>query len=209
MITIFKIYEKNNYNKLYEREDIINFIKTNMNKYNLDFLILNIDVSIYYDYDYYLNSIEKRGNDIYLVYEEYNINLDKYIQKNFYELPDIFILKVYNIIKANNLFKPSNLLEMIDGKIKYFHSFIEILKNTKGKIDFNTAIFSSFDTIEGIDMLNSIEFQEILFKYHPEAIDSFLNANFEVHKEIRKKYPKIDKEVEKYNIKKNMQKYNV
>lgn len=197
MITKFKIFESISTN------EIIKKIQDVIYNYDLEYFLIGNDI-----HNYYINSFNRREDGIYLDYDYYSDSYHKTINKfeKIDNLSPSLLSYIWYDITKNNRLDPAYLLETIGDNVKGFKT---ILKKTKEKIDFdNSEIFIMFYERNIENELMKKDFQNILFKTHPEALESFLASDTKILPEIVKKY-NLGEAVEDYYARKNSEKYNL
>lgn len=207
MIKNFKLYVAESYASYFEQEKkkIIERIKTLIIKYNLEYILIYTEIEVDNDIACYVNSFNNTIDSVYLDYESHDLQVKFEKIEN---LSPLLLMKIWDHIEKHNLTDPAALLESLQGE--NVDAFKTILKKTKQKINFNPWIFELFwEAGNEKELDNELYFQDILFKTHPEAVESFLEAGAEILPEIVKRYPNIEERIENYNMKKNSKKYNL
>lgn len=210
MIKSFNLYVDENYASYFEQEKkkIIEKIKRIITKYNLEYFLISNEIEIDKDLTYFVDSFNKRDNDIF-------INFELYFQNHFTEndskkvenLSPILLMKIWDFVEEKGFTNPDYILETLQGA--NIDAFKAVLNKTKNEINFNPWIFELFWEAGNEKELDKLDFQNILFKTHPEAVESFLEAGSKILPSIIKKYPNIEERIENYNMKKNSKKYNL
>lgn len=220
MIKEFKKFINENYAGyfLLEKEKINKKIKQLFKKYDLPYILISNEID-----DYQINSFNKINDDIFLDYEYYYKDINgkwhSYVKhEKIEDVKPTLLMIIWDFIEEKELLDPAVLLESLQGD--HIESFKKILKVTKNKINFTSWIWELFSESDNQKELKRGNFQELLFKTHPEAVESFLTASDElasrgydtgvkIQPYIINKYPEVKERVNEYNIKKDSKKYNL
>jgi len=193
------LFEKINLQEI--KKHIINTIIKTIDKYDLPYFLLGTKITVD-NQDYYINSFNKKGDTFFLDFdieaENKNVNIVKLNTK--------LLIAIWEDIKENNRLEPEYLLETLQGG--YLKSFKAILIKTKRPIKFDSYIFNEFYANNNEDILKTYNFQNFLFRTHPEAALSFLESDTKILPTIISKY-NLQEIVDDYEMRQNAKKFNI
>ena len=193
------LFEKINLQEI--KKHIINTIIKTIDKYDLPYFLLGTEVTVD-NQDYYINSFNKKGDTFFL---DFDIKAEN-IKANIVKLNTKLLIAIWEDIEKNNRLEPEYLLETLQGG--YLKSFKAILIKTKRPIKFDSYIFNEFYANNNEGILKTYNFQNLLFRTHPEAALSFLESDTKILPTIISKY-NLQEIVDDYEMKQNAKKFNI
>lgn len=193
------LFEKINLQEI--KKHIINTIIKTIDKYDLPYFLLGTEITVDYQ-DYYINSFNKKGDTFFL---DFDIKAEN-IKANIVKLNTKLLIAIWEDIEENNRLEPEYLLETLQGG--YLKSFKAILIKTKRPIKFDSYIFNEFYANNNEGILKTYNFQNLLFRTHPEAALSFLESDTKILPTIISKY-NLQEIVDDYEMRQNAKKFNI